>query len=103
MEVDTAAACPYHQVRRKPDAAEDTQRLGARIAILANGDRRLRVLTDKERMAELIQEQPDDSTYEEILRELTFARMIDRGLDDSRAGRAVSHEEMGRRIRTWQR
>jgi len=61
------------------------------------------MLTDKERMVEIVQEQPDDSTYEEILRELAFARMVDRGLEDSRAGRTISHEDMERRIRTWQR
>jgi len=60
------------------------------------------MLTDKERMAEIVQEQPDDSTYEEIIRELAFARMIDRGLEDSRAGRTISHEDMERRIRIWQ-
>ena len=30
----------------------------------------------KERMAEVIQEQPEDATYEEIMRELAFHRMI---------------------------
>jgi len=59
--------------------------------------------TAKERIVEIIQQQPDDSSYEEIIRELAFARMIERGLEDSRAGRTLSHEEMGRRIRTWQR
>lgn len=59
--------------------------------------------TTKERMKEIIEAQPDDSTYEEILRELAFARMIDRGLEDSRAGRTVSNEEMQRRIRAWER
>jgi predicted transcriptional regulator len=57
----------------------------------------------KDTMKEVIDAQPDDSSYEEILRELAFARMIDRGLEDSRAGRTVSNEEMARRIRTWQR
>jgi len=61
------------------------------------------MLTDKERMTEIIDEQPDDSTYEEILRELAFGRMIDRGLKDSRAGRTISNEDMERRIRTWQK
>ncbi len=59
--------------------------------------------TAKEKMKEIIQAQPDDSTYEEILRELAFARMVDRGLEDSRTGRKISNEEMKRRIRTWQK
>ncbi len=57
----------------------------------------------KERMAEVIQEQPEDATYEEIMRELAFHRMISRGLEDSRAGRVTPNDEMGRRIRTWQK
>jgi predicted transcriptional regulator len=62
-----------------------------------------KMTTAKERIVEIIQQQPDDSSYEEILRELAFARMIDRGLEDSRSGRTLSNEEMERRIRTWQR
>lgn len=57
----------------------------------------------KDTMKQVIDAQPDDSTYEEILRELAFARMIDRGLEDSRAGRTISNEEMAQRIRKWQR
>ncbi len=57
----------------------------------------------KEKMSKIIQEQPEDSTYDEILRELAFARMIDNGLEDSRAGRTISNEEMEHRIRTWQK
>jgi predicted transcriptional regulator len=55
----------------------------------------------KERMTKILQDQPDDSSYDELLRELAFARMIDRGLADSDAGKTISHEEMGRRIKTW--
>jgi predicted transcriptional regulator len=57
----------------------------------------------KERIAKILQDQPDDSSYDELLRELAFGRMIDRGLADSDAGKTISHEEMGRRIKTWQR
>ncbi|MBW1998966.1 MAG: hypothetical protein JRJ29_13510 [Deltaproteobacteria bacterium] len=57
--------------------------------------------TAKEKMTEIIQNQPDDSSYEEILKELAFARMIERGLEDSRTGRTISNEEMSRRIRSW--
>ena len=60
-------------------------------------------MTTKERMKELVEDQPDDATYEEIMRELAFAGMVERGLADARQGRTVSHEEMGRRIRLWQR
>jgi len=56
----------------------------------------------KEQMEKIIREQPDDSSYDEILRELAFARMVERGHADSDARRTLSNEELGRRIRTWQ-
>lgn len=59
--------------------------------------------TAKERIVEIIDQQPDDSSYDEILRELAFARMVDAGLEDSREGRTISNEEMERRIRTWRK
>ena len=57
----------------------------------------------KEKMKEVIEAQPDDATYEEILRELTFERMMEQGLVDSREGRVISNEEMKHRIRSWPR
>ena len=63
--------------------------------------REVTMLSAKEQIAKILQDQPDDSSYDEILRELAFARMVERGLADSDAGRTISHEEMGRRIKTW--
>ncbi len=60
-------------------------------------------MTTKEKMKALIEEQPDDATYEEILRELAFANMVDRGLADAEQGRVISNEEMRVRIRGWQK
>ena len=57
----------------------------------------------KEKMKEVIESQPDDATYEEILRELTFERMLERGLQDSREGRVISNDEIKHRIRSWPR
>ncbi len=54
----------------------------------------------KEKMTEIIQQQPDDSSYDEILRELAFARMVEGGLEDSRKGRTLSKDELARRIRS---
>jgi predicted transcriptional regulator len=55
----------------------------------------------KEQIQKLLDEQPEDSSYDEILRELAFHRMVERGLADADAGRSVSHEEIGRRIDSW--
>ena len=57
----------------------------------------------KEQMPKIVQNQPEDSSYDEILRELALARMIERGLEDSQAGRIISDEEMRHRISTWRK
>jgi len=59
--------------------------------------------TVKDDLTRLIQDQPDDSSYDEILRELAFNLMIQRGLRDSDEGRTISNEEMDHRIRSWQK
>jgi len=59
--------------------------------------------TVKDELTKLIQDQPDDSSYDEILRELAFNLMVQRGLKDSDEGKTISNEEMGRRIRSWQK
>ena len=59
--------------------------------------------TAKGELARLIQEHPEDRSPEEIVRELAFHVMIQRGLADADARRVISNEGMGRRIRSWQR
>ena len=43
----------------------------------------------KEQITHIVQEQPEDSSYDEILRELALARMIERGLEDSQGHRTL--------------
>ena len=57
--------------------------------------------TVKDELTRLIQDQPEDSSSEDIVRELTFHVMVKRGLADSDANRVISNEEMERRIRSW--
>ena len=57
----------------------------------------------KEELTKLIEDQPEDSSCEEIVRELAFHIMVERGLADSDAGRVVSNDEIARRIRSWHR
>ena len=45
-------------------------------------------------MTEIIQRQPDDASYDDILRALALERMVDRGLEDVRNGRTRSNEEV---------
>ena len=55
----------------------------------------------KETMIDIIGRQPDDSSYDEILKELAFARMVQRGLDDADAGRTRSDEDVAKVIDSW--
>jgi predicted transcriptional regulator len=55
----------------------------------------------KEQILSILEEQPEDSTFEEILRELAFARMVERGLADADQGRTLSNEEMAKRMAAW--
>lgn len=58
--------------------------------------------TVKERIAQVVLSQPDDASYDEIMRELAFEKMITAGLEDVRRGRVISNEEMAARIKSWQ-
>jgi hypothetical protein len=59
--------------------------------------------TAKDDLTRLIQEQPEDSSHDEIVRELAFHVMVQRGIADSDASRTVGNEALQHRIRTWQK
>jgi hypothetical protein len=59
--------------------------------------------TAKEELAQLIHAQPADSSREEIVRELAFHVMVERGIADSDAKRVCSNGEMAHRIRSWRK
>jgi predicted transcriptional regulator len=58
-------------------------------------------VTPKQRMISVLQQQPEDSTYEELLKELAFVKMVERGLKDVDSGRVMSNEDVKRRIESW--
>ncbi len=57
--------------------------------------------TAKDQIKQILEEQPDDSSYDELLKELAFKRMIDRGLADVDSNNTISNEEMKHRIKSW--
>ncbi|MGE0189248.1 MAG: hypothetical protein AB7F79_08810 [Steroidobacteraceae bacterium] len=59
--------------------------------------------TAKEELTQLIQGQPEDSSGEEIVRELAFHLMVQRGLIDADSSRVISNGEMKHRIQSWQK
>lgn len=56
--------------------------------------------TAKDDITRIVQAQPEDSSPEEIVRELAFHVVVERGLADADAGRTISNEDMARRIRS---
>ena len=57
--------------------------------------------TAKDKLRNILDEQPEDSSTEELVRELAFHVMVQRGLADADAGRVISNEEMKHRIQSW--
>ena len=57
--------------------------------------------TAKQEVLEILQQVPDDASLEEIQYRIYVRQKIDRGLDDVRSGRTISHEEMEARMARW--
>jgi len=55
----------------------------------------------KDEAKKIIDSLPEDTTYEEILRELAFDTMIQRGLNDVEEGKIISNEDMENTIAQW--
>lgn len=49
----------------------------------------------------IIDSLPTDSSYDEIIKELAFDRMIQKGLEDSKNGKTISSKEMEHKIKQW--
>ena len=88
-------------VRPHPELVEGLPR--AQIIYMWQKKEEDEMISPKKQMTKIIREQPEDSSYEEILRELAFARMVERGLADSKGNRTVADAQMKRRIQTWQK
>lgn len=59
--------------------------------------------TAKEAMVDIIARQPDDSSYDALLRELAYARMIQRGLQDADEGRLKNDADVRNAIDSWRK
>jgi len=55
----------------------------------------------KQDAKKIIDSLPDDTSYDEILKELAFDRMIQRGLKDSNENKTISNEDMKNKIKQW--
>ena len=71
------------------------------VTVLLAGKLESKMSDVKEKITEIVQSQPDDASYEEILRELAFEHMVQRGLKEAPEGQVVSNMVMEQQIRSW--
>ena len=55
----------------------------------------------KQLVKKIVDSLPEDTSYDEILKELAFNKMIQKGLKDSKEGKVISNKEMRKRIQSW--
>ena len=65
------------------------------------GDQEVLVVTAKQVLAEILAQQLDDSSYEELVREVAFNAMVQQGINDIDNGGIISNEEMYEHIQSW--
>lgn len=53
------------------------------------------------RLIVIIEDQPEDSSLDDILRELAFYRLVERGLTDAEEDDTVDHAGLRRHIASW--
>jgi predicted transcriptional regulator len=58
-------------------------------------------MSDKEKIIEVVKSLPDDATLERIQEEIDILIAIQRGRDDIKAGRVLSHDEVIREMKSW--
>jgi predicted transcriptional regulator len=54
--------------------------------------------TAKEQIRQILDEAPDDASYEEIEYRIYVRRKLERAMEDIEAGRTVSHAEVKRQV-----
>jgi len=59
------------------------------------------MLSIKDSAKKIIDDLPDDVSYDELIKELLFKRMLERGIRDSQLNKITSDEELGREIEKW--
>lgn len=60
-------------------------------------------MTKKELMHKVVDQLPDEADWDEYIDRVLYIKGIERGLEDVKAGRTISHEELLKRIETWRR
>ena len=58
-------------------------------------------MSAKELVLESVRNMPDDKTMDEIVEELAILAGIQRGEQAANEGRVISHDEMKKRVASW--
>jgi hypothetical protein len=59
------------------------------------------MLSIKDGAKKIIDDLPDDVSYDELIKELVFKRMIERGIQDSQKNKIIPDEELEKEIEKW--
>ena len=62
---------------------------------------RLRNMTTKEKVLQVIQGLPDDASIEDAMERLLLLAKIDRGLEQADAGQTIPHSQVKERMAKW--
>jgi len=60
-----------------------------------------KTLNPKRSASKLLKEMPDDCTYEDIQYHLYVLQKIEKGLNDARAGKTYTTEQMKMKLKRW--
>jgi predicted transcriptional regulator len=55
----------------------------------------------KQNAIKVIEQLPDESSFEDIMEKLLFLQKVEAGLEDIRQGRVISHDEVKKRLAQW--
>ncbi|HYG76847.1 MAG TPA: hypothetical protein VEK08_17720 [Planctomycetota bacterium] len=58
-------------------------------------------MTVKQRLRTIVDELPDDCSYDDAMYRLYVMQQIEKGEADVRAGNVIPHDEVMKDIRTW--
>lgn len=61
------------------------------------------MVTKKEIIQRIVDELPDEADWDDAIDRLMYIEGIERGLEDVKAGRTITHEELLKRVESWRR
>lgn len=58
---------------------------------------------NKDKLIATISDMPQDFELETLMEKLTFIEKVEKGLEQLNSGNTISHEEVRKRIKQWQK